>query len=99
TRFSRDWSSDVCSSDLAILLRVGIQGENAVQLGQRLLQEFGGLVGLQRASFVDVCGVKGLGPAKAAQIKAAIELGRRLAAQSFEIGRVSGRERVSVSVG
>lgn len=69
---------------LAILLRVGIQGENAVQLGQRLLQEFGGLVGLQRASFVDVCAVKGLGPAKAAQIKAAIELGRRLAAQSFE---------------
>jgi DNA repair protein RadC len=69
---------------LAILLRVGIPGENAVQLGQRLLQEFQGLTGLQRASFVDVCAVKGLGLAKAAQIKAAIELGRRLAAQSVE---------------
>lgn len=69
---------------LAILLRVGIQGENAVQLGHRLLQEFQGLAGLQRASFAEVCTVKGLGTAKAAQIKAAIELGRRLAAQSVE---------------
>jgi len=69
---------------LAILLRMGIPGENAVQLGQRLLQEFHGSPGLQRASFVDVCAVKGLGLAKAAQIKAAIELGRRLAAQSVE---------------
>ncbi len=69
---------------LAILLRVGIQGENAVQLGQRLLREFHGLSGLQRASFSEVCAVKGLGIAKAAQIKAAIELGRRLAAQSVE---------------
>lgn len=69
---------------LAILLRVGIQGENAVQLGHRLLQEFQGLAGLQRASFAEVCAIKGLGTAKAAQIKAAIELGRRLAAQSVE---------------
>jgi len=65
---------------LAILLRVGIQGENAVQMGQRLLHDLGGLPGLHRASFDEVCQQKGIGPAKAAQIKAAIELGRRLAA-------------------
>jgi DNA repair protein RadC len=64
---------------LAILLRVGVQGENAVQLGQRLLQNFGGLSGLHRASVEEVCQEKGIGAAKAAQIKAAIELGRRLA--------------------
>jgi DNA repair protein RadC len=64
---------------LAILLRVGTRGENAVQLGQRLLQDMGGILGLHRASFQDVCNQKGIGPAKAAQIKAAIELGRRLA--------------------
>jgi DNA repair protein RadC len=69
---------------LAILLRVGLQGENAVQLGQRLLSEFGGLSGLHRASFEEVCSQKGLGMAKAAQIKAAIELGRRLSMQSPE---------------
>lgn len=69
---------------LAILLRVGVQGENAVQLGQRLLQDFGGLSGLHQAAFVEVCKQHGIGAAKAAQIKAAIELGRRMAAQSLE---------------
>ena len=63
---------------LAILLRVGIQGENAVQMGQRLLQQFNGLVGLHRAPFEELVSQRGIGEAKAAQIKAAIELGRRL---------------------
>jgi DNA repair protein RadC len=63
---------------LAILMRVGVAGENSVQLGQRVLQRFSGLSGLQRAAFEEVCGERGMGPAKAAQIKAAIELGRRL---------------------
>ena len=63
---------------LAILLRVGVQGENAVQVGQRLLQDLGGLHGLHKASFEAVCAQHGIGFAKAAQIKAAIELGRRL---------------------
>ena len=39
---------------LAILLRVGVKGENAVQVGQRLLQIFGGLRGLQKASMEEV---------------------------------------------
>ncbi|MCL4560807.1 MAG: DNA repair protein RadC [Chloroflexi bacterium] len=64
---------------LAILIRVGIQGENAVQIGERLLQDLGGLRGLHRISFEEFCSQRGLGPAKAAQIKAAIEIGRRLA--------------------
>jgi DNA repair protein RadC len=63
---------------LAILLRVGVQGENVVQMSQRLLQDFGGLVGLQKASFEEVCNQRGMGNAKAAQVKAAIELGNRL---------------------
>jgi DNA repair protein RadC len=67
---------------LGILLRVGIPGENAVQMGQRLMQALGGLPGLHRASFEEVCAQRGIGEAKAAQIKAAIELGRRLAAES-----------------
>ncbi len=67
---------------LAILLRVGVTGENAVQVGQRLLQTFGGLAGLHKASFEEVRAQHGVGDAKAAQIKAAIELGRRLTLES-----------------
>ncbi len=63
---------------LAILLRVGVHGENAVEVGQRLLNTFGGVTGLHRSAYIDVCNQHGLGPAKAAQIKAALELGRRL---------------------
>ena len=64
---------------LAILLRVGVQGENSVQLAQRILNEMGGLKGIQRATISEMCEIKGLGEAKATQIKAAIELGSRLA--------------------
>jgi DNA repair protein RadC len=63
---------------LAILLRVGTAGENAVQMAQRLLNDLGGLAGIHRSAYEEVCNQHGIGPAKAAQIKAAIELGRRL---------------------
>jgi DNA repair protein RadC len=69
---------------LAILLRVGVPGENAVQVGQRLLSNFKGLAGLHRAPFEELCDQHGIGEAKAAQIKAAIELGRRLALEAPE---------------
>lgn len=67
---------------LAILLRVGVEGENAVQVGQRLLQQFDGLGGLHRTTFEELMSQRGIGSAKAAQIKAAIELGRRLTIES-----------------
>jgi DNA repair protein RadC len=63
---------------IAILLRVGVPGENAVQVGHRLLHTFDGIAGLHRATLDEVCAQYGIGPAKGAQIKAAIELGRRL---------------------
>ncbi|MBU0510624.1 MAG: DNA repair protein RadC [Chloroflexi bacterium] len=69
---------------IAILLRVGVSGENAVQVGQRLLQNFDGLSGLHSASYDEVRAQHGIGPAKAAQIKAAIELGRRLTLEAPE---------------
>ncbi len=78
---------------LAILLRVGIRGENAVQVARRLLQQFGGLPGLQRVAFSELKAQRGLGTAKAAQIKAALELGRRLQlAQRGERPRISSPE-------
>jgi DNA repair protein RadC len=69
---------------LAILLRVGMVGESSVQVGQRLLQAFGGISGIHRASLDELQAQKGIKLAKAAQIKAAIELGRRLLLESPE---------------
>jgi len=66
------------------LLRVGVVGENAVEVGQRLLKKFGGISGLHRASIKELMEQHAVGEAKAAQIKAAIELGRRLTLESPE---------------
>ena len=65
---------------LAILLRTGLEGENVIRLSERILAQNGGLVGLLKISYSDLCKVKGIGPAKAAQLKSAVELGRRIAA-------------------
>jgi DNA repair protein RadC len=59
---------------LAVMLRTGMRGKSAVELGRDLLARFDGLAGLLAA---DLAGVKGLGPAKRAQLAAAIELARR----------------------
>lgn len=78
---------------LAILLRVGVTGLNSVQLAQKILDDLGGLAGIQRASFAQVCGIKGVGPAKAAQLKAAIELGIRLKKENPDLsGAISSPE-------
>ena len=75
---------------LAIILRVGTQGESVVDLANRLLVTYGGLVGLSRVSFAELCGIHGLGEAKACQLKSALEIGRRLLlAQPEERLRVS----------
>jgi DNA repair protein RadC len=63
---------------LALLVHAGLPGENAVQVGQRLLNTFGGLWGLHSASFDELVSQHGIGVAKAASIKAGIDLGRRL---------------------
>ena len=63
---------------IAIALRTGSRTENALGLAQRLLTAFQGLGGLAQASVRELCEVSGIGPAKAAQLKAALELGRRL---------------------
>jgi DNA repair protein RadC len=67
---------------LAILLRVGSVGENVIELAMRLLHQYGGLSGLLAADFMQLCGEHGLGEAKTAQLKAALELGRRLSIES-----------------
>jgi DNA repair protein RadC len=65
---------------IAIMLNTGIKGESAVRLAERVLRDSGGLRGLYQISFEELARQKGVGEAKACRIKAALELGRRLAA-------------------
>ena len=78
----RDFGPTALSNQelLAILLRTGAKRENAVAVASRLLSRFDGLVGLARSSFAELCNERGLGEAKAAQVQAALELGKRLVA-------------------
>jgi DNA repair protein RadC len=69
---------------LAIVLRTGSAAENVLGLATRLLTRFGGLAGIARASFGELCAERGVGQAKAAQLKAALELGQRLIATRAE---------------
>jgi DNA repair protein RadC len=62
---------------LGIFINTGVPGENAVQIGQRLLREFNGLLQLSRRETKELSKQLGLGPAKAAVLAAAFELGRR----------------------
>jgi len=62
---------------LALLLRTGIAGRSALELARELLAHFGGLASLLGAPVAQVSAVRGLGPAKAAELAAAVELVRR----------------------
>ncbi|HEY4389935.1 MAG TPA: DNA repair protein RadC [Paenibacillus sp.] len=64
---------------LAILLRTGTKNESAVHMAQRILSNIGGIRGLVDLSLDELTEMKGIGMAKAVQIKAGIELGQRLA--------------------
>ncbi len=66
---------------LALLLRTGLAGTGVLQLAQSLLDRFGGLAGLLHAGAGDLQSVKGLGPAKRAEIAAVLEIARRVLAQ------------------
>ena len=75
---------------LAILLRTGRRDSSAVQVAIELLDQVGGVGGLGKCGIEELCAIHGVGPAKAAQLKAAIELGRRSMAVPLSTGaRVS----------
>lgn len=63
---------------LAIVIGTGIAGASALDIGTRLLRHFGSLAGLAGASVEEVQAIPGMGEAKALQVLAALELGRRL---------------------
>ncbi len=83
----RDFGAPALSTTelVAIILRNGSAGESVMALATRLLSRYEGLPGLARAGFSgDLTAERGLGEAKAAELKAALELGKRLAASSAD---------------
>ena len=82
---------------LALLLRTGIVGKNVLLLAEELLADpvrhpdgFGGIAGLLQASASDLKRIKGLGPAKRAELSAVLELARRAMAQQLKEREVLG---------
>lgn len=71
---------------LAIVLRIGRRNSSAVDVAMDLLGQLGGMQGLSNRSVEELCRVPGVGPAKAAQLKAAIELGKRVLATPLSSG-------------
>lgn len=69
---------------LALLLRTGLPGKNVIQLGQELVDRFGGVAGLLHCGADALKTVKGLGPAKRAELMAVVELARRALAQELQ---------------
>jgi len=75
---------------LAIFLRIGVPGKDAVQLGQEMVHHFGSLQGLFGASLREFSAINGLGPAKFAQLQAVMELARRAMLEEIKSGQALG---------
>jgi DNA repair protein RadC len=86
-RLIRDGASALSDAELlAIFLRIGVRGKDAVQLGQHMVHYFGSLQGLFNATLPEFSGIKGLGPAKFAQLQAVMELARRSMLEEIRSG-------------
>ena len=85
---------------LAIILRVGGREGSAIDLARHLLTTAGGFRGLERMSTAELCRIPNVGPAKAAQIKAALEIGKRFRTERGDEGdRVHSSDDVYHLVG
>jgi DNA repair protein RadC len=80
---------------IALVLRSGARGHDVLSLARKLWERFGGLDRIARAGDAELAGVSGLGPAKVASLRAALELGARRAAVPLLRGdRLDGPEQV-----
>jgi DNA repair protein RadC len=77
---------------LGIFINTGMKGENAVQIGSRLLAQHGGLRRLSRRNSHELAQSHGLGPAKAATLAAAFELGCRAERETLRETVIKGAE-------
>jgi DNA repair protein RadC len=79
---------------LALFFRTGLPGLSAIDIGRLLLKQYGSLANLSRQSTSEIQKQKGLGPAKAMDLAAAFELGKRLARQGAVSQRVDNPQAV-----
>jgi DNA repair protein RadC len=79
---------------IAILLRTGVEGANAVEVARQLIAEYGSLGALSRCTVKELEKIKGIGFAKGAQLAAAFGLGHRLARENFAGRKVETPEQV-----
>lgn len=83
-RLARHGAGALSNSELiAILLRVGLEGTNVLELADALLRKYNSLTALARCSVAELSKIKGIGPAKAVQLAAAFALGNRLARETI----------------
>lgn len=81
---------------IAVIIRSGTRDMGAVALAEKVIREFKDLRGVARASIEELKAVKGFGEVKAIEIKAALELGKRLAAHTADLRpKISSAEDVS----
>jgi len=71
---------------LALIIRTGSEGKSSLDLAREILERFGSLEALAQAGVGELCEIKGIGRAKAIEIKAALELGRRLLGGPVAVG-------------
>ena len=80
---------------LAIFFRIGIRGKNAITMSRELIEKYGSLQALSRLTVDQLSKTnKGIGPAKAAELVAVFEMGRRLAAEQLEDVPLNQPDRV-----
>jgi len=84
---------------IAILLRTGVPGANAIEVARELLKEYGSLRGVSRCSVHELEKIDGIGPAKAVQLAAAFDLGNRLARETLSKQKIDSPELVNELVG
>jgi len=90
-RLIRDGAQALSDAELlAVFLRVGVRGKNAVELAGEMLRHFGSLQAMFAASLTEFTVIPGLGNAKFAQLNAVLELARRAITEQLRAGEAFG---------
>jgi DNA repair protein RadC len=79
---------------IAVFLRTGMQGKSAIDMARELIREHGSLAGLSKCGYEELQACKGLGLAKASQLLAALEMGKRLAVEKASDKRLDRPEEI-----
>src|SRR5205085_10007166 len=77
---------------IPILLRTGVRGKNAVEVGGEILEKYKTLSGLMRTSASELRKIRGIGSAKAVQLPAACKLGERTAKEKIPCEKIESHE-------